>query len=92
MIQKAGFFSVIADEAANDEQLSVCVHFVDGGLPHEKFLAFHECQSGVTDDAIVLSNLAVWQLQQWLGNQKVLLLVSFRSTLKLCTHIALLID
>ena len=32
MIQKAGFFSVIADEAtdvANDEQLSICVRFVN---------------------------------------------------------------
>ena len=36
MVRKAGFFAVIADEAtdtANDEQLGVCVHFVDGGLP-----------------------------------------------------------
>ena len=69
MVRKAGFFSVIADEAtdtANDEQLSICVRFLDGGLPHEKFLAFHECQSGVTGEAIaddILSKLAEWQLQ-----------------------------
>lgn len=69
MVQKAGFFSVIADEAtdtANDEQLSVCVRFVDGGVLHEKFLAFHECQSGVTGEAIaddILSKLTEWQLQ-----------------------------
>ncbi len=69
MVQKAGFFSVIADEATdtvNDEQLSICVRFLDGGLPHEKFLAFHECQSGVTGEALaddILSKLAEWQLQ-----------------------------
>ena len=60
---------MIADEAtavANDEQLSICVRFVDGGLPCEKFLAFHECRSGVTGMAIandILSKLAEWQLQ-----------------------------
>ena len=69
MVQKAGFFSVIADEAtdiANDEQLSICVRFVDGVSPCEKFLAFHECRSGVTGLAIaddILSKLAEWQLQ-----------------------------
>ena len=34
MVKKAGFFSVIADEAtdvANDEQLLICVRFVDNG-------------------------------------------------------------
>ena len=65
MLQKAGFFSVIADEAtdtANDEQLSVRLCFY-GGLLHEKFLAFHECRSGeaIADD--ILSKLAEWQLQ-----------------------------
>ena len=69
MVQRARFFSVIADEAtdvANDEQLSICVRFVDGGSPHEKFLAFHECQSGVTGEAIadaILTKLVEWQLQ-----------------------------
>ena len=69
MIQKAVFFSVIAHEAtdvANDEQLSICVCFVDGNLPCEKFLAFHECRSGVTDMGIaddILSKFAEWQLQ-----------------------------
>ena len=36
MVQNAGFFSVIADkatDAANDEQLSICVCFVDNGTP-----------------------------------------------------------
>ena len=69
MVRRAGFFAVIADEAtdiANDEQLAVCVRFVDNGLPHENFLAFHECQSGVTGEAIaddILSKFAEWQLQ-----------------------------
>ena len=63
MIKKASFFSAIADEAtdaANEEQLSICVRFVANGLPCEKFLAFHECQSGVTGEAIaddILSKL-----------------------------------
>ena len=70
MVKKAGFFSMIADEAtdvANDEQLSICVRFVHNGSPCEKFLAFHECQSGVTGEAladdIILSALVEWQLQ-----------------------------
>ena len=39
---------------------------MDCGLPHEKFLAFHKCQSGVTGEAVadaVLSKLVEWQLQ-----------------------------
>ena len=69
MVKKAGFFSVIADEAtdvANDEQLSICVRFVHNGSRCEKFLAFHECQSGVTGEALaddILSALVEWQLQ-----------------------------
>ena len=68
-IQRAGFFSVIADEAtdtANDEQLSISIRFVDNGSPCEKFLAFHECQSGVSGEAIandILAKLVEWQLQ-----------------------------
>ena len=69
MVQKAVFFSIIADEAtdtANDEQLSLCVRFVDGDFPHEKFLAFHECKTGVTGEAIaddILSKLGEWPVQ-----------------------------
>ena len=68
-IRKAGFFSVIADEAtdtANDEQLSISIRFVDCNSPCEKFLTFHECQSGVSGEAIaddVLTKLVEWQLQ-----------------------------
>ena len=50
---------------ANDEQLSICILYVEGA-PQEKFVAFHECVSGVTGEAIlenIISNLAVWQLQ-----------------------------
>ena len=60
MLQKAGFFSVTADEAtdtANDEQLSVCLCYVYGGLLHEKFLAFHECQSGEAASVFVWSSI-----------------------------------
>ena len=35
-------------------------------MSQEKFIAFHECVSGVTGEAIsenIISNLAVWQLQ-----------------------------
>ena len=51
---------------ANDEQLSICIRYVEEGVPQEKFIAFHECVSGVTGEAIseiIISNLAVWQLQ-----------------------------
>ena len=34
------------------KQVSICVRFVDGNLLYEKFLAFHECRSGVTGMAI----------------------------------------
>ena len=65
MVQNAGFFSVIADKATDDEQLSICVRFVYNGTPCEKFLAFHECHSGVTGKAIaddILSKFVEWQL------------------------------
>ena len=68
-VQEAMFYSVIADEAAdaaNDKQLSICLGFVSGNLPCEKFLAFHERQSGITGSAIseyILSKLFEWQLQ-----------------------------
>ena len=46
--RRAKYFSIIADEAtdvANDEQLSICVRYVEEGVPQEKFIAFHECVS-----------------------------------------------
>ena len=67
-VRQAKNFSIIADEAtdmANDEQLSICIHYVEEGVPQEKFIAFHECVSGVMGEAIsedIISNLAVWQL------------------------------
>ena len=54
-IRAAKFYSLIADEAtdaANDEQLSTSIRFVDGYSPQEKFLGFNECTSGVTSEAI----------------------------------------
>ena len=68
-VRQAKYFSIIADEAtdiANDEQLSICIRYVEEGVPQEKFIAFHECVSGVTGEALsdnIISNLAVWQLQ-----------------------------
>ena len=47
-VRQAKYFSIIADEAtdeANDEQLSICIRYVE---EQEKFIAFHECVSGVT--------------------------------------------
>ena len=69
MVQEAEFFSVIADEAtdvANDEQLSISLRFVCNNEPCERFVAFHECMSGVTGSAIaqdILSKLSELQLQ-----------------------------
>ena len=54
-VRQAKIFSIIADEAtdmANDEQLSICIHYVEEGVPQEKFIAFHECVSGVMGEAI----------------------------------------
>ena len=53
-------FPIIADETtdvANDEQLSICIHYVEEGVPQEKFVAFHECVSGVTGEAIKKNHL-----------------------------------
>ena len=67
-IRKAGYFSVIADEntdISNDEQLSISIRYLDEGCPTEVFMAFHECTSGVTGQAIaddILENLEEWQL------------------------------
>ena len=75
-IQSAKYFSVIADEAtdaANDEQLSISIRYLDNGKPQEKFLGFHECLSGVTGEAIandIITQLGSWQLDpQLLRNQ-----------------------
>ena len=75
-IRAAKFYSVIADEAtdaANDEQLSISIRFVDGYSPQEKFLGFNECTSGVTGEAIasdILQQLITWQLEpQFLRGQ-----------------------
>ena len=68
----AKYFPIISDEATDvaiDEQLSICIHNVEEGVPQEMFVAFYECVSGVTDEAIseiIISNLAVWQLQPYL--------------------------
>lgn len=68
-IRDASFYSVIADEAtdaANHEQLSLSVRYVNrDGTPCERFLGFLKCQGGVTGEAIleyILSQLSVWQL------------------------------
>ena len=56
----------MATDVANDEQLSICIRYIEEGVPQKKFIAFHECVSGVTGEAIsenIISNLAVWQLQ-----------------------------
>ena len=68
-VRTSSFFSITADEAtdaANDEQLSICIRFADGTVPCERFLAFHECLSGVSGKAIadsILAKLEIWQLQ-----------------------------
>ena len=67
-IRKVGFFSIIADKAtdvANDEQLSISIHFVDGDLPSERFLSFNECLSGVSGENIaddIIDKLVEWQI------------------------------
>ena len=68
-IQRAGFYSVIADEAtdvANLEQLGISIHFISNSHLCEKFIAFHKCDTGVTGHALaenILSKLSEWQLQ-----------------------------
>ena len=67
-IRDAGFFSVIADEAtdaANQEQLSVSIRFVENNEPCERFMGFIRCATGVTGEAIadnILLQLNAWQL------------------------------
>ena len=67
---KLVFFSIMVDEAtdaANDEQLTVSIHCVKPTTRNieERFLAFSECLTGVTGNAIadhILRLLADWQL------------------------------
>lgn len=67
-VRDGHFFSVIADEAtdaANQEQLSITVRYVDNSEPCERILGFLHCDTGVTGEAIadkILSQLNAWQL------------------------------
>ena len=69
-IKAAHLFSVMADEAtdaANDEQLSISLRYVkhDTRTIEERFLAFSECVTGVSGEAIadrILHHLEDWQL------------------------------
>ena len=68
-VRRAGFFSVIADEAtdtANHEQLAISIRFVKNCQPCERFIGFHRCVTGVSGQALaddILEMLAEWQLQ-----------------------------
>ena len=72
---RAGFFSVIADEATdteNHEQLAISIRFVKNGQPCERFTGFHRCVTGVSGQALaddILEKLAEWQLQPHLLDQ-----------------------
>ncbi len=69
-IRAAGVFSLMADEAtdaANKEQLAICIQFVDRNTmkSEERFMCFSECETGVSGKAIadrLLSHLVTWQL------------------------------
>ena len=69
-IRAAGVYSIMADEAtdaANKEQLAICIRFVDQGTLKidERFMSFSECDTGVSGQAIadrLLSHLVTWQL------------------------------
>ena len=69
-VHAAELYSLLADEAtdvSNKEQLDVCVRFVDQSTLkiEERFMAFSECDTGVTGEAIadrLLSKLDAWQL------------------------------
>ena len=53
-------------DVANDEQLSISLCYLDDDGPQERFLGFHECQTGVSGEAIttdILEQLANWQLE-----------------------------
>lgn len=61
-------YSVIADEAtdaANHEQLTITIRFVNKSEPCEKFLWLPRCETGITAEAIADSiplQLNTWQL------------------------------
>lgn len=69
-VRTARFFSIMVDEAtdaANDEQLTVSIRYVkpNNRTIEERFLAFSECVTGVSGEAIadrILQLLADWQL------------------------------
>ena len=68
-IQRAGFYSVIADEATdvgNHEQLAISIRFISNYCLCEKFISFHKCDTGVTGHALaenIPSKLSEFQLQ-----------------------------
>jgi len=52
-----------ATDSANDEQLSISICFMENGSLQEKFVGFHECQSGITGEAIasdILGQFTTW--------------------------------
>ena len=69
-VRAANFFSIIADKAtdsANDEQLAISIRYVNPRTYciEERFVAFSECLSGVSGEAIanqILKLLNDWQL------------------------------
>ena len=69
-VRAANLFSILADEAtdaANDEQLAISLRYVNQSCQRieERFLAFSECITGVTGEAIadqLLHHLRNWQL------------------------------
>ena len=69
-VQNAVHYSLLADEAAdisNKEQLAVCLRYLDVASCKidERFLAFSECDTGVSGEAIanrLLGLLESWQL------------------------------
>ncbi len=54
-IRTAIFFSIMADEAANDEQLAVTIRYVndDTRCIEERFLGFSKCLTGVTGSVCI---------------------------------------
>ena len=60
-VRQAKYFSIIADEAtdvANDEQLSICICYVEEGVTQEKFITFHTTLHKTIDRTFKEGNLS----------------------------------
>ena len=69
-VREAGFFCIMADEAKchRQEQLAICIRYIEDLQPRERFLAFVDCSTARTAEGLFdilkleLEKLGLWKL------------------------------